>query len=514
MTVSSHRWLALLLATGWGLGVSAADWPTLFGDNTRNSVSPETNLAAEFVPGTMHLDSTNTPQATNLKWRAKFYTHAYGGPVIADGRIFIGTSNGKKAGLVSALDADTGRVLWQFDLPQFITTLKLYNYDTLDLGVCSTPTIAGDRLYFVSNRDEVFCLDATGKDQSANAGLTNITWATEGSAQKPPFFRGAAGGYHWVFSMLSEKYVDGWVQDASSGSPLIDGDYVYVSPCNGVDRSHRRVPRPHTPSLIVLDKHTGKLIARDFEEVGTRLWHGEWSSPTMGVVNGKKLLFWGAGDGVCYAFDPTPVQGTNTDIKTLKVVWKFDINAAGNRTGPYWNHPAGRVGPSECIATPVFHNNRVYIAVGQDPRHKEGRGVLACIDATLTGDITKSGAVWVNTNVDRSLTTVAIKDGLLFTADFTGRIHCIDAETGKTHWLFESNRPIWSSPLIADGKVYIGTDAGDLYTFAAAKEMKLLGKTKLESPISASPIAHNGVLYVMSQKYLYAVKLGANTGAE
>ncbi|MCX7006261.1 MAG: PQQ-binding-like beta-propeller repeat protein, partial [Kiritimatiellaeota bacterium] len=88
------------------------------------------------------------------------------------------------------------------------------------------------------------------------------------------------------------------------------------------------------------------------------------------------------------------------------------------------------------------------------------------------------------------------------------------AETGKTHWRYESKRPIWSSPLIADGKVYIGTDAGDLYTFAAAKEMKLLGKTKLESPISASPIAHNGVLYVMSQKYLYAVTLGANTGAE
>ena len=140
--------------------------------------------------------------------------------------------------------------------------------------------------------------------------------------------------------------------------------------------------------------------------------------------------------------------------------------------------------------------------------------MLACIDATKTGDLTQSGAVWVNTNVDRSLTTVAIKDGLLFTADFSGRVHCIDADTGKTHWVFEAKRPIWSSPLIADGKVFLGTDAGDLYVFAASKELKILGKTKLESPISASPIAHNGVLYVMSQKYLYAVALGADTKPE
>ena len=91
------------------LAAQAGDWPTFFGDNARNAVSPETNLPAEFVPGTMHLDSTNAPKTTNLKWRAKFHTHAYGGPVIADGRIFIGTSNGKKAGLVSALDEDTGR---------------------------------------------------------------------------------------------------------------------------------------------------------------------------------------------------------------------------------------------------------------------------------------------------------------------------------------------------------------------------------------------------------------------
>ena len=495
--------------------VHGADWPQLFGNNERNAVSPETGLPAEFVPGTMHLDSTNTPKTTNLKWRVKLFTHAYGGPVIADGRVFIGLNDGNKSGLVMALDEATGRALWQFDIPRFITKLTNYNYDILDLGVCSTPTIDGDRLYFVSNRDEVYCLNAAGKPQPTSTGLTNITWTTEGSAQTPPRFLTDAGGFHWVFPMLAEKYVDAWVQDASSGSPLIDGDYLYIGPCNGVDKSHRRVPHPHTPTLIMLDKRTGKLIARDFEETGTRLWHGEWSSPTMATVNGKKLLFRGAGDGVCYAFDANPVAcPTNQDFRVLKTVWSFNINIAGGRTGPYWKNPAGRVGPSECIATPVFYSNCVYIAVGQDPLHKDGRGVLACIDATKTGDITQTGAVWVNTNVDRSLTTVVIKDGLLFTADFTGRVHCLDADNGKTIWMYDTHRPIWSSPLLADGKLFIGTDAGDLYAFATSKEMQVLGKSKLESAISAVPIAHNGVLYVMSQKWLYAIATGANTPAE
>ena len=166
-------------------------------------------------------------------------------------------------------------------------------------------------------------------------------------------------------------------------------------------------------------------------------------------------------------------------------------------------------GPSEIIATPVFHRNRVYVGVGQDPRHGNGRGALACIDATGTGDITTKGVVWVNTDIDRSLTTVAIKDGILYTADFSGRIFALDADTGRELWRHATDGPIWSSPLVADGKVYVGTDTGELWTFAASRELRVLGKTKLDSPISTSPIAANGVLYVMTQRWLYAAASGA-----
>ena len=192
----------------------------------------------------------------------------------------------------------------------------------------------------------------------------------------------------------------------------------------------------------------------------------------------------------------------------LKCVWQFDVNAAAKRSGAYKSNVTG---PSEIIATPVFYHNRVYVGVGQDPRHGQGRGALACIDATATGDLTAKGLVWVNTAIDRSLTTVAIRDGILYTADFSGRIFALDADTGRELWRHTTDGPIWSSPLVADGKVYVGTDTGVLWTFAASRELKILGETRLDSPISTSPIVAHGVLYVMTQRWLYAAAVGADS---
>ena len=497
----------------------AADWPEFFGGDARNPVSNERGLPTQFIPGTIHLDNDTNAAAlktSNLKWRVKLSTHAYSGPVIAGGKIFLGTSNTEKGGLVLALDEATGRELWRLYIPRFRTDLPLYNYDNLDLGVCSTPTVEGNRLYLVSNRDEVLCLDTEGQANGNDGPFQDEAKFVVESNQPPAADLAKIGDIVWRFDMLTEKNVEAWVQDASSCSVIVRGNYVYVNPSNGVDKSHKNVPRPHAPSIIVLDKRTGKLVARDYEEVGTRLFHGEWSSPSMGVVGsrrwlgglgGRELLFWGAGDGRVYAFDPQPQPPlAGQPIPRLQTVWSFDVNASGGRTGVYKTV----AGPSEVTAAPVLHRDRIYAEVGQDPRHGEGRGVLACIDATKTGDVTSNGMVWVNTSIDRSLTTVAIEGKLLFTADFSGRVHCLDLDTGKTHWMYESHRPIWSSPLIADGKVYIGTDAGDLLVFAESKEMKLLAKTKVESPISASPVAHKGVLYLLTQHWLFAAKEGAD----
>jgi outer membrane protein assembly factor BamB len=152
----------------------------------------------------------------------------------------------------------------------------------------------------------------------------------------------------------------------------------------------------------------------------------------------------------------------------------------------------------------VFHQDRVYVAIGQDPRHGRGRGMLHCIQADGNGDVTQSGRVWTYDKIDRSMSTASIANGLLFIADYPGRIHCLDAETGHCHWIHETNAEIWGSTLVADGKVFVGTQKG-FWVLAADKEKKVLSEVRLGSPMWASPIAANGVLYVTSQKYLWAV---------
>jgi outer membrane protein assembly factor BamB len=132
-------------------------------------------------------------------------------------------------------------------------------------------------------------------------------------------------------------------------------------------------------------------------------------------------------------------------------------------------------------------------------------GILNCIDPTKTGDITKTGKIWSYDKIHRSLSTVSITpDGLLFIGDFSGFVHCLDAETGQVYWVHDMKAHMWGSTLVADGKVYCGDEDGDLVVFAASKEKKILSITNLGAPVYSTPVAANGVLYVHSNTHLFA----------
>src|ERR1035437_3505754 len=149
-------------------------------------------------------------------------------------------------------------------------------------------------------------------------------------------------------------------------------------------------------------------------------------------------------------------------------------------------------------------------AVGQDPEHGEGVGILTCIDATKTGDVTQTGKIWSYAKIRRSISTVSITpEGLLFVGDFSGFLHCFDAETGKLYWTHDMKAHMWGSTLIADGKVYVGDEDGDLVVFEASKEKKILSTTNLGAPIYSTPVVANGVLYVSSNTHLFAFQNNA-----
>ena len=94
---------------------------------------------------------------------------------------------------------------------------------------------------------------------------------------------------------------------------------------------------------------------------------------------------------------------------------------------------------------------------------------------------------------------------LVFIGDYAGKVHCLDANTGKVYWVHDLRSHIWGSPLAVDGKLYIGTEDGQLAVFAADKNEKLINTIEMGGPVYSTPVAANGVLYVSTMTNLYAI---------
>lgn len=88
-------------------------------------------------------------------------------------------------------------------------------------------------------------------------------------------------------------------------------------------------------------------------------------------------------------------------------------------------------------------------------------------------------------------------------------LHCVDAETGEAVWTQDLGAPVWGSPLCADGKLYVGTEGGDLYIMNAGREKHTLASISLFSPIYTTAVVANHVLYVTTGRNLYAISTQA-----
>jgi len=484
------------------------------GDASHNMV----NLTVKNLP-----DDWSVRENTNIKWVAKLGTRSYGGPTVSGGKVFVGTNNyparnqrdtrlrkdGKRdpidKGIVACFDEATGKFLWQH------VNDKLPSGQVNDWpheGVCSTPTVEGDRVYYVSNRCEVVCLDAKGL-ADGNQGVTDEQYKEPTDAD-----------VIWRYDMMKELNV--FPHNIAACSPLLVGNLLYIVTANGVDEGHANIPSPDAPSFIALEKASGKLVWKN-SLPGRNIMHGQWSNPAYGVFGGTATVVFPGGDGWLYGFEPA----------TGKLLWKFDGNP---KDAVYALGSEGT--KSDFLATPVVHDGKVYIATGQDPEHFEGVGHLWCIDPTgKSGDI--SGELVTDANVKppktkpnpnsavvwhfggakpnpaptergfyfgRTMSTVAVHDGLCHASDLAGILFCLDAKTGKEYWQFDTKGGVWGSPHWIDGKVYLGTEDGELFVFPAGKTKAEPKRIEVGSPIRCSVNAANGVLYVQTESHLYAIQ--------
>jgi outer membrane protein assembly factor BamB len=449
-------------------GSARGDWPMWGGTPARNMVS-----AMKGLPTTWDITS-----GKNVKWVAKLGSQTYGNPVVSNGVVLAGTNNelvrdpkqpGDR-GVVMAFRESDGEFLWQ------ATHEKLSSGRVNDWpfqGVASSPLVEGERVYYVSNRAELVCADLQGFRDGEN----------DGPFKEEKFTSQTDVDILWKLDMMEE--VGAFPHNLANSSPVAWGDLVFVSTSNGQDESHVNIPSPRAPAIIAVNKNTAKVVWEDASP-GDKILHGQWSTPAVGRVGGVDMVIHGQGDGWLRSYEAA----------TGKKLWEFDLNPKDS----VW--PKTR---NEIISTPVIVENVVYIANGQDPEHGEGVGHAYAIDATKRGDITESGRIWHYDKIRRSISTAAVQDGLVYLADFSGFFHCLDAKTGQAVWVHDMLAAMWGSPLLADGKIYLGDEDGDVVVFQAGREKKIVAEMNMGSSIYSTAVPANGVLFISNRNQLFAL---------
>ena len=462
---------SLVCAVGLGLQREGgdSDWPMWGGSPDRNPVSTLSGLPTQW-----DVDSED-----NVSWVSELGSQTYATPAVGGGKVFIGTNNdlprsathSGDRGVLMAFGVSDGKFLWQATSPK-LSTGNVNDWE--HVGVCSTPLIEGERLYYVTNRCELVCLDSEGFSDGENDG---------------PFAREEHSGDHdadivWQLDMIAELGV--FPHNMSNSSPVALGDLVFVGTSNGQNEEHTQMPAPDAPAIVAVNKKTGQVVWSD-NSPGDSVLNGQWASPMVVTIGGVDQVVMGQGDGWVRGYE------AHSGLK----LWEFDTNPKEA------TYPESR---NEILATAVSDGKYVYIANGQDPENGEGKGHLYCIDATKRGDITEIGIVWQYDEIRRSISSPVVLDGLLYYPDFSGFLHCLDAETGEVQWVHDTFAAIWGSPVVIDAKIYLGDEDGDVTILKTGRKKEILGEVNMGSAVYSTPVPAGGKLFIATLTHLYALE--------
>jgi HEAT repeat protein/outer membrane protein assembly factor BamB len=423
----------------------------------------------------------DTTTRRNIVWSVELGNEVYGSPVVAGDVVYVGADNTRHidpafredSGVLMAFRVKDGEFLWQDVAPRVERGLR----DWLLPSTTSAPYVEGDRLYYVTADCQLRSLDTQGFGDGENDG-----------PYRDEVFEGkGAADIVWELDMPA---LGVFPHEACNSDVLPLGGLLIVGTSNGQNEGHTRVPSPRAPSLIAVNKQSGGVVWRAIG-AGDRVLHGAWSSPVAANVNGRLHVFFGGGDGWLRAYDAASGQE----------VWRFD----GNPKDARWLPRPRVLSRSSIIASPVFADGRVFVAMGQSPGHGNGPSLMYAISPYGQGDVTESGRLWTSREVGRVVGTPIVKDGLLYVGDLGGTVHCLDATTGAHLWKHETNDAIWGSLVLAGDRLYVGNVGGLMTVLRAGRRKELLAQSEMDAPLYSRPAVVGDALYLATANRLYLI---------
>jgi HEAT repeat protein len=424
----------------------------------------------------------DTTTGRNIVWSVELGRETYGRPVVAGDAVYVGTDNARflnpdyleQSGVLLAFQAKDGELLWQDVAPRVERGLREF----LLPSTTSAPHVEGDRLYYVTAECQLRSLDTRGFRDGEN----------DGPYREEVFKDTAAADIVWELDMCGRLGV--FPHEATNSEVLSVGDLLMVSTSNGQNEGHMRVPSPRAPSLIAVDKRSGDVVWRAIG-AGGQVLHGQWSSPVAADVNGRVQVLFGGGDGWLRAYDAASGHE----------VWRFD----GNPKDARWLPRPRVLSRGSIIASPVFADGRVFVAMGQSPGHGNGPSLIHAISPNGQGDVTVSRLLWTSRAVGRVIATPVARDGLLYVGDLGGTIHCLDAATGAHVWRHETNEAIWGSLLLAGDRLYVGNVVGTMTVLRAGRRQEVLAQFEMDAPLYSRPALVGDSLYLATTSRLYFI---------
>jgi outer membrane protein assembly factor BamB len=257
-------------ARAGGGGIALGDWPEARGPS-RDGISKETGLVEKWALN-----------GENFLWRVP-----YGGrsaPVVMGNRVYLQNPSGRGAALqerVMALDADTGKVMWEHKFNVFQSDVPPHR-----VGWASP---AAD--------------PETGNIYALGVGATVLALSKDGKLV-------------WERS-IGEEFAAFTTHGGRTMSPLVDGDLVIVS--SAISSWGAQSNRAHR--FVALDKRTGDIVW--VATPGGRPYDTAYAAPLIATINGMRLLICGTGDGAVHAIKP----------QTGEKVWSFVAAKRAVNTG-------------------------------------------------------------------------------------------------------------------------------------------------------------------------------------